>query len=333
MTVTSQTLRTPLSLTEMRAFLVNHRPVAATRTPGWAAMHDESAELGRNGIVGDGYPVVEPAYADIPERLSARYYFWLYAPQDDAGQDSEPNWLLDAVDVQVSATSDSTYLVLLSSNDDTLISPTAGSVTQSLVDLLRDGETDVNLTSGSTLNFQTPDVYLWLAHKFDERAELVSGTFVREVSAMNAEEDIRLARLSTLRGGIDMQRTTFLNAVAEGSALGPAVITISALNSDGHAERISARIWGDGSFALMLSKSHFRSLADASAIRLEAVYRFAYRYLPLINAQYTADENWKQRDRDWLVISLRIELAAHYRKLAEEHPRWEEYKASVPVAD
>jgi hypothetical protein len=326
--VTSQTLRTSLSLGEMRAHIVNQRPVASTRTPGWAAMHDDTAQLGRLGEVGVGHPVVEPAYDDIPERLSARYYFWQYVPQDDAGQESESNWLLDAVDVQISLTSADTYLVLLSSSEDSLISPTTGSVTVSLTTHLQSADSNLSLTSGSTLNFQTPDVFLWLAHKFDEKAQLAPGTFIREVSGVNAEEDRRLARLSTLRGGIDMKRIAFLNAIASGSALGPAVVTISALNTDGHAERVSARIWGDGSFSLMLSKGHFRSLVEADAIRLESVYRFAYRYLPLINDLYSEDEDWKQLDRDWLVISTQVELAEHYQQLAHAHPRWAEYDAS-----
>lgn len=327
-TVTSQTLRTSLPLSEMRALIVNHRPDASTRTSGWAAMHDDTAVLGRNGVVGVGHPVVEPAYDDIPERLSARYYFWQYAPQDDAGQEFEPNWLLDAVDVQISLTSADTYLVLLSSNDETLISPTAGSVTTSLLAHLQSADSGLTLTSGSTLNFQTPDVFLWLAHKFDEKAQLAAGTFIREVSGVNAEEDRRLSRLSMLRGGIDMKRIAFLNAIASGSALGPAVVTISALNTDGHAERVSARIWGDGSFSLMLSKGHFRTLVEADAIRLESVYRFAYRYLPLINELYADDEDWKQINRDWLVISTQVELAEHYQQLAHTHPRWAEYEAS-----
>lgn len=326
-TVTSQTLRTALSLDDMRALLVEQRPAPETRTPGWAAMHDETTQLGQFGTVGVGHVVIEPGYDDIPERLSARYFYWVYNPQDDSGQDDERNWRLDAVDVQISANAGN-YLVLLSTADETLILPTSGSVTRSLVGLLQEGDEDLSLTSGSSLNFQTTDVYLWLAHQLDKKTELVDGTFVKEVAAINAEEDKVLSRGATLRGRVDMQRTTFLNAIAEGSALGPAVVTISALNADGHTERVSARIWEDGWFTLMLSRSNFRNLADADAIRLEAVYRFAYRYVPLINKLYKLDEDWKQIDRDWLVISKRVELADHYKHLAESHPRWDEYQAS-----
>lgn len=74
--------------------------------------------------------------------------------------------------------------------------------------------------------------------------------------------------------------TSGVNPVSEAPPTVRAVVTISALNADGHAEHVSARVRGDGSFTLMLSKGRFRALVEADAIRLESVYRFAYRYLP-----------------------------------------------------
>lgn len=324
--VTSQTLDTSLTLDQMRTLLGAARP-GTNRTPGWGASNDTGTRLDRDGVVGTGRPAIEPLAGDIPQRLSARYFHWVYDPVDDAGQQSSRNWVLDGVDILVSASGQRSYLVLYSTADANLVSVPDGSVSHSLLALLRAQDPSASLSEPTALDFSSPDVYLWLAQKAESREVLGGQIRVWSLGRVSAEEDRRRFRSSTLSGDVDMQRITFLNAIAEGSALGPAVVTISEPNAEGKAERVAARVWTDGSFAVMMTPTIFRDIVDGDIARLEAVHRLAYRYLPLINTAYEADSAWGTKDRDWLVIAKRVELAAHYNALAESHPRWAAYEA------
>lgn len=326
--VASHTLHTTLSLEQMRDLLATSRP-GSNHSSGWGSSYDQGTSLGPDGTVGTGTPSVEVAFSDVPRRLAARYFSWSYESGDGSGQTSGRNWVLDGIDILVSESGSQSYLVLYSTTDNDFIDIAGGELTRSLLANVRASDPSASISEPTALNFSSPDVYLWLAQQADTQQPLAGATKVRSLSRVSAEEDRRRYRSSTLSGDVDMQRITFLNAVAEGSALGPAVLTMSQPNAKGKIELVQARVWRDGSFGLLMTSTVFRDIVDGDVQRLEAVYRLAYRYLPLINASYAQDAAWGDKDRDWLIIGKRVELARHYRALAESHERWAEYEAET----
>lgn len=328
--VASYKLHTSMTLAEIRAKLANARPVAR-RSPGWGSSHDDTVVLGQAGSTGTGRASIEPVHGDVPEKIAARYFSWEFDPVDDQGELVDRNWVLDATDILISSSGTNSYLVLFSTWDSRLIDPQDGVVSASLLDQLRDSDPTVSLSDPTALTFTSADVFLWLAQQAETEEPLRGAITVDSLSRVRAEEDEEADLSATLRGDVDMQRATFLTAVAEDSPLGPAVISISEPNADGRMERVTARVWRDGAFQVLVSATRLRDIVDGELVRLEAVYRLAYRYLPLINEAYGADEDWGEFERDWLVIEKRLKLAERYQKLAEGHDRWEEYQAAVAL--
>lgn len=327
--VASYTLHTTLSLEQIADALAADAPTGA-RTPGWGTSYSADTVLDRDGFIGAGVPSVQPEMGDVPRRVAGRYFYWRFDPLDaDSGESAARNWVLDAVDVLISESGEQSHLVLLSTTDNELADAREGTVPSAILEAVQTLHADAESSVASPLAFPSGDVFLWLAQQSETGAPLGGATKVHAIAKVDAEEDRRRYRTATLRGNVDMQRVTFLNAIAEGSALGPAVVTMSQPNTDGKLEFVVARVWRDGRFGLLMTDTKLRDIVDGELQRLEAVYRFAYRYLPVINEAYAEDDSWAERERDWLVISKRLELAEHYRALAEQHPRWGEYQVGV----
>ncbi len=327
--VTSHTLSTTLTLSQLASALDARRP-GANRTSGWGAVDDPATRLERDGAVGSLPPSVQPAAGYIPERLTARYFSWRYEPVNDAaGQAANNNWILDAVDIEVSAHGVNTYLVLYSALHADLVDVTTGRLTASLRNAVVATDASAQLRDDSFLAFSSSDVFLWLAHRAEARTPIGGSVRVDSMARVDAEEDARQFRRSTLSGVVDMQRITFLNAIAQASPLGPAVVTITEPNANGLLDRFEARLWRQGAFSLLMTNTIVRDTPDGDAARLEAVHRWAYSYIPLINRAYAADQRWGTQQRDALVISKRVELESYYQTLAQAHPRWSEWVAGT----
>jgi len=331
--VAALTLRTSLELDEIRGALAVDSPNHSGRDGGWRSADDTGSNINvRNGVPPQGEPSILDEVGDFPERVSARYYFWRFDLDENLDESDDRQYRLDAVDVLISEAAGD-FLLLVSSQETKLSNIEHGRVTKALLETLQGQDPEAEILPGSVLNMSRNDIYLWLTRKASvtPRPDIGAGVTVRDVAGIGAEENRRRAQSGLLRGEVDMQRVSFLSAIAEGSVLGPAYVTFAETDDKGRIWRFSARLFLNGDFGLMLSKSAFRDLLEPEAQRLESVQRFAYRYIPMVIAAYRADTDWGTKDRDWLIIEKQLELAERYSALARIHARWAEYEAEQPA--
>lgn len=328
--VVSQTLKTSLTLDEIVAQLSARAPKPSSRGPGWRAITDDLPRAIPNGDPGAAGPQFWPADPDenFPDRVAARYVWWVQRALDAGGipEDTDP-WYLDGIDVLISPSAGA-YHLLWSSHDSALVTAPGGTrrvgeAVNALLLALDGADPKVDVSSASVLSFDR-DVYLWLTHVLDAGESLAGGIKIAEVAGMSTDEigGSRRNRSSVLSGEIDMERVSFISAIATGVHLGPAAITFRELNKDGKAELTCARLFTDGAFKPLLSGCHYRDVLSKFEERLRAVQRTAYRYIPLVQAGFAADKEWLDEHRDRLLVEKQIFLSQEFRRLAEANPQF-----------
>lgn len=336
--VTSQTLKTTLTLAQLQQLLSARAPKQSTHTPGWRGVTEELQRPTRNGVTTDEAPAIwaEDAAENYPERLMARWVWWTQRVPEDGSEltDVDP-WWLDGVDVLIVPAAGAFHL-MWSSQDSRLITPpggvrSPGDAADSLLLAIQSADAQATLTSKSVLSFN-PDVFLWLTNAVDKEAKL-GRVRISEVSGMSTDEigGGARARSSVLSGQVDFDRISYVSAIANGVHLGPAAVTFVEPNADGRAEKTTGKLYADGSFKPLIGSCHYRDTPSAFEERLRAVQRIAFRYVPLVQGAFAADDTWGTEKRDMLLVEKQVFLSEEFLRLAKVNPQYGAWVASQEV--
>lgn len=334
--VTAQTLRTSLTLAEILSQLTVRAPNASDRTPGWRGITDELARPSTFATPGERAPEIWPAGQgpDIPERVAARYVWWSQRRvDDDPVTDGSLPWVLDGIDLLISSAAGD-FLVLWSSNQSSLTalpsSRTTGSAVAALLAAVTAADPAATMSSTSVLSINR-DSYLWLTNTMGSVDGIGNGIHVTGVAGMGTDElGSRRSRSSMLSGEIDLDRVSFVSAFATGTLLGPAVVEFAERNEFGRKDLTTAKIFVDGSFKLALSSCHYRGFALLGLeLRLEAVHRVAFRYIPQLQTGFQADVDWVGVGKDRLLVEKQIFLSREFQRLAEANPQYAQWVAGA----
>lgn len=305
-------LTTSLSLDEISAALVMNRPNHSSLAPGWGGPGVTPSELGMRATpppVSD--PVLLAATSSYPERLHARYYFFVSSPQlrESYGHLSDQEQhVLAAIDVLVSkvAGSKDTYLCVFSSRNSADLGRGAYKSFQTQV-VGADTSAQTAL-SDSHLNFEHADVFFWMLTRTRDTPDLDVSTKFARVEAVAGQDNAR--RLTSLSKGVDFDRPAFLVAVADNEQLGPIRVKIQDKTLKA---RFTIDLWTDGSFKLVTSKSGYRSRPNDEAMRASAVNDLIYTLLPKIRDSYRGDKAWSSTKRDQEVAAAIKSLVHRYQ--------------------
>jgi hypothetical protein len=252
---------------------------------------------GERGSSPESVPVILALSGDFPERLAARFYWWVHDPQFESPTDgSAPSlseFYPDAVDVLVSQEPDGSYLLLWSSVDNTVYDDAA----ESLVKALRAVDPDARLSRSQTaLSLGKPDVFLWIYDRATDSRVLSASVTITGLATVSTAESPSQSGL--FRGPVDPDRIPFLIAIALELDLGPVTLTVQFMDQKG-VNRVVFTLWLDGRFALKTTPTHYRGLVDGDATRLRAVNDTAYRVIPLFDSSNSMTQHGPRRNWLW----------------------------------
>ncbi|WP_146086907.1 MULTISPECIES: hypothetical protein [unclassified Rathayibacter] len=279
---------------------------------GWASTVDLQSNLGvLNAAPPPSVPEIVPATAQYPERLLARYYYFV---ENAKAREARPTAsaqeisVLQAIDVLISAEGPNKFLVLFSSRTMAELAP---KIFKSLRQLFLEADEDALLTTRtSSLDFDQPDLFLWLARRARDNPSLDGDTELRMIEAMSGQD--HSSRLTVISNGVDFDRPAFLTAVAEVEQLGPAKIAMVDTRLDA---RLHLELWPNGSFSVITSKTHYRNIVDSRTERLQSVFDLAYTIIPKVVSIYRGDEEWQRSGRSQEILAAARALIERYQRM------------------
>lgn len=334
--VTSQTLRTTLTLNELLAELVARKPAAATHSPGWTDVDDNLHGPTPAGTPSSGDPSILPAdpVLGFPERIAARYVWWQQPVMPDGSQPPAGTpWTLYGVDVLISREASSFHLLWSTQLSQLVKLPNlagtgaSGTAVEALLKAAHNADAAAQVVAVSPLAITKRDVYLWMADSKENDRDISPKVRIHDIAGMGTDEPsgIRGNRRANLRGDIDLERTSFVSAIAAEAYLGPARITFRELDSKGQGHFSSAILSIDGAFKLYLKECRYPTAPIDLAKRLHAVQLLAYRLIPLAQSAYQHDQDWTNNRRNLLLVDKQLQLVQKFLRAAKANPRYADW--------
>lgn len=274
-------------LSILRDALVARRPNSGNLLPGWLGPAEDERIHRFASAPGHEIPAaILPADLRTPERLLARYYYWVHDRARAELLSSSPiqnHYRLEAVDVLFTTDSTDRVLALVSSRSEDVVS-TAMNAIQSAIP-----SAEIDRFSSTALHLGDPDFFLWAMEW------IINGAAIGEVSpteATSLRARDRSSKPSLIMDTVDVQRNVFLNAVASGDTLDQLrfVVRISSIPA-----KITAELYIDGSFVVLTSGSHYGVHAGVTNEHLRSVEDVAYFLIPLLRGQYEGDTDWRSQ--------------------------------------
>lgn len=304
-------LVTKLDLAGIGAALTAERASLAALSGGWSGPVAESRIGYRNEPAPVADPVLIPATDEFPERLHARFYYYIspsYLRNEYPNATDQERSLLQAIDVWVSKVSGtkSTYLALFSTRH---VNEAKAGPYEAFDRLIKkvDPEASTTITGGAAA-FDEPDVFLWLLKKNRDSPLIHGGLRIGRIEKLSGEDGAR--RLTALSNGVDFNRPGFLVAVAEADRLGPIRVQLRLLTKQA---KVTYDLYSNGSAALYWSGSHYRHIPDEQEARQSAVADLYYHALPDLLEAYEDDDDWDRVGRAAEIKAAADALIARYQ--------------------
>ncbi|WP_299299032.1 hypothetical protein [uncultured Brachybacterium sp.] len=307
------------------------KPNFETRAGGWASLSEENVQLGSYGAKPpESAPEIRDAKPPLPELLIARFYFWDKVSEalSEIVGDPDSTYRLNAIDVALSKTSDTSLSILLSTRTPAFLNKKGG-VLESLAKIIDPDAKrwrDVISMDSDHHRFSDADIFLWLASRSIAGGKLDPQITLTHISGISGTDSA--ARTAELRSGIDFDRSNFLTSVAEGDTLGPVDLNMTISRAHGN-EHYTAVIFLDGGFKIKRSETYIPGILDGGELMLAANVSMAHDILRRIEHAYIADgPHWKT-EREAVIETAIKDLRDRY-ELA--HKALEDAKKRKPEA-
>lgn len=298
---------TPLRIENVAADLAGLRDALNARQPnsqkllaGWLGPAEDERIHRFASAPGHSVPAaVLPADSRTPERLIARYYYWVYdrvRAELLSGSAIQNHYRLEAVDVLLTIDASNQVLALVSSRSEDVVSTTIHALQTAI------HSAEIDRFHATSLHLGDPDFFLWAMEW------IINGAAIGEVSpteATSLRARDKSSKPSLIMDTVDAQRNVFLNAVASGDTLDQLrfVVRISSIPA-----KITAELYIDGSFVILTSGSHYGIHANVTNEHLRSVEDVAYFLIPLLRGQYERDADWRLERKSAFEVEARRTL-------------------------
>lgn len=307
---------TSMSLDDIKNAMTLRVPSITGFHGGWASVSDYQSNLGNVGINPPrSAPVIEPQTESLPERLMARYYYWMQpqkAIRDASGYDPMKTRVLSAVDVILTQVRDGLIGIVFSTRTRSYLAG-EGKIINALEDIFSTNGQDVKISRNeSHLALANEEIFLWLAVRHRDHPTLSSELELDQISGVSATDEAR--RTAVLSSGIDFNRSNFLTSVAENDTLGPIDIGFIETFKDGR-QSYEIRLHFDGGMELRRKSLRIPAEVDPSVYMRDTVARLTFDVIPRINDLFGADSsNWNAERTD-VIRNAMGALEDRYREL------------------
>lgn len=252
--------------------------------PGWLGPAED--DFVRRFDSGPGHTMpalLLPADTRTPERLLARYYFWVHNQERAQMLTSAPvqtHYRLEAVDVMFSLDATGSVIALVASRAEDMVS-TAMNAISSAVSGAR-----ITRSAPTPLHLGDADFFLWAMEW------ILNGTAIAEINpieAISLRTRDSSAKPSVIWDTVDSLRNSFLNAVASHDTLDQLrfIVRIGSIPA-----KLTPELYLDGSFVVITSGVHYGPEAHVANEHLRAVEDVAFFLIPTLLQAYSQDAAW-----------------------------------------
>ncbi len=309
--VTPGQIFSSLSLEKVAEALLVDVPNASTLESGWRAGESGDEHIGLPRVTPPAKPLtVREASGHLPRRVHLRFFEYVknsFVTKYAASGTSPDVTFLQGTDLIIcESDSASRFTILISSDAGTHLNK----VVRSVSDLLAIADRGSAVTAlNSPINFDQPDLYLWLLTRARDKRRIDAGMKVNRVDALSGRD--KSSRVTAMTKGVSFDRPAFLVAIADAERLGPAQLRISDTDVNGY---LVFTLSTNGSFRLSKSFSHYREPDDEVEVGMRYALDLVFSVIPRIIAAYQGDEVWKTTQRAAEIVSAARALIARYQE-------------------
>lgn len=289
-------VKTSITLQQLRDEMVQQRPNHSSMQPGWSSIYDDTTLL--NSISPPpqlSTPQVDASIDDLyPERLLSRLYFWAADPgvRRALGTTATPQQThrLRAVDFMFSREDADTLMVVMSTRN-WIEQQTVKPSLEALV-LAVDNSALVQMDS-SPLDLGDSDIFMWLLHRSAAKPQLADGLKLDKIREITSQDV--LSRGANLSHGVDLSRRELLALITNDSIkFGPAKLAVMYDETNAY---LDFELFRDGGFSVNAKASQYGAVMSRAVIGPHAMQDLVFGVVPMIRKAFAFDATWTSSDK------------------------------------